>query len=303
MRKRRLSGAVALMTAGVLAAFGSPAGAAAAKPTGIYAGMGDCPLSSPVLADPGNQQVGCVISVTRGGSVTIGSTTIALTEPITLQFGVYWPAGSPTVEFPDGTVANVFSTVPPANGRTLTSSPLQVPIPGLANFLPGVTSVFAQVELAGPVTEFVPLATGEPYAVFRLPIKLHLFNALFGLHCYIGSNSRPIVLAPTTGTTSPPPPNGPITGDPGVIDLASDPNGFGAFVVSFTGATLVDNSVSVPVADGCGIAGSLDWVINTVFGLPAAAGHNTVVFSRTNTSLAVDSSLADLKQAIAASAR
>ncbi|MFF5232738.1 hypothetical protein [Dactylosporangium sp. NPDC000521] len=305
MRSKRVSAATAVMAAGVLAVFGTPASAhpvAAAKPTGIYAGMGNCPLSSPVLADPGNQQVGCVISVTRGGSVTIGSTTVALTQPITLQFGVYWPASGPTVEFPDGTVANVFSTVPSADGKTLTSSPLQVPIPGLANFLPGVTSAFAQVELAGPITEFIPLATGEPAPVFRLPIKLHLFNALFGLRCYIGSNSSPIVLGPTTGTTSPPPPNGPITGDAGVIDLASDPNGYGAFVVSFSGATLVDNSVRVPVANGCGIGGSLDWVINTVFGLPAAAGRNTVVFSQTNTSLAVDSSLGDLKQAIAASA-
>ncbi|MEV6932084.1 hypothetical protein AB0M46_47405 [Dactylosporangium sp. NPDC051485] len=305
MRSRRVSVAAAVTAAGVLAVFGTPAGAhpvAAAKPTGIYAGMGNCPLSSPVLADPGNQQVGCVTSVTRGGSVTIGSTTVPLTQPITLQFGVYWPASGPTVEFPDGTVANVFSTVPSADGKTLTSSPLQVPIPGLANFLPGVTSVFAQVELAGPITEFVPLATGEPAPVFRLPVKLHLFNALFGLHCYIGSNSSPIVIGPTTGTTSPPPPNVPITGDPGVIDLASDPNGFGAFVVSFSGASLVDNSVSVPVAGGCGIGGSLDWVINTVFGLPAAAGHNAVVFSQTTTSLAVDSSLDDLKKAIAASA-
>jgi len=102
MRKRRLC---AVLAAGLLVAFSAaPAGAATAKPTGIYAGMGDCPLSSPVLADPGNQQVGCVVSVTRGGSVTIGSTTVALTQPITLQFGVYWPASAPTVEFPDGTV-------------------------------------------------------------------------------------------------------------------------------------------------------------------------------------------------------
>jgi hypothetical protein len=300
MRKRRLC---AVLAAGLLVAFSAaPAGAATAKPTGIYAGMGDCPLSSPVLADPGNQQVGCVVSVTRGGSVTIGSTTVALTQPITLQFGVYWPASAPTVEFPDGTVANVFSTVPPASGRTLTTAALQVPIPGLANFLPGVTSVFAQVELAGPITDFVPLATGEPYPVFHLPIKLHLFNALFGLHCYIGSDAHPIMLQPTTGTTSPPPPNQPTTGDSGTIDLASDPNGYGAFVVSFAGARLVDNALGVPVADGCGIGGSLDWVINAVFGLPAAPGHNAVVFSQTDTSLAVDASLDDLRQAIAASA-
>ncbi|WP_433087512.1 hypothetical protein ACQP1P_16310 [Dactylosporangium sp. CA-052675] len=275
MWKQCLAGVVAL----AILLPGPPA--AAARPSGIYAGMDQCPLAAPALRDPGNLQVGCVVSVTRGGSFTIGSTTVALTSPITLQFGVYWPASAPVVSFPDGTEANVFSTVPPANGKVLTSSPLQVPIPGLANFLPGVTSVFAQVETAGPITEFVPLAIGEPYPVFNLPIRLHLYNALFGLRCTIG----PIALRP-------------VITDPGTVDLAADPNGFDASVVSFTGARLADDGLAVPVASGCGLGGSLDRIIDAVFGLPSAAGHNALVFSPTNTSLAVDSSIDDLTKAM-----
>jgi hypothetical protein len=287
----------------VLAATTPPAGAATKKPTGIYTGMGNCPLTGSAMKNPTNLQVGCVISVTNGGSVKIGTTTVPLTSPITLQFGVYWPSGGPVVEFPDGTVANVYNTVPPASGKILTAEPLEVPIPGIGAIIPGVTSVFAQVEVAGPITDFVPLATGEPYPAFVLPIKLHLFNVLFGLHCYIGSNSSPILLKPTTGTTSPPPPNQPIPGDAGVIDVQNDPNGFEAIVASFTGAMLVDNSLGVPSANGCGLAGILDPLINLSFGLPSAPGKNAVVFSQTNTSLALDSSLDDLTKAIAASSR
>ncbi len=298
----RSTSALIAMSALVLTMSAAPV-YAASKPSGIYAGMGQCPLTSSAMKDPTNLQVGCVISVTNGGSVTIGTTTVPLTSPITLQFGVYWPSSAPVIEFPDGSSANVYSTVPPANGKTLTADPLEVPIPGIANLIPGVTSVFAVVELAGPITDFLPLATGEDVAVFKLPIKLHLLNALFGLSCFIGSNSNPIILKPTTGRTNPPPPASPITGDPGVIGVQADPNGFDAVVASFTGARLVDNSAGVPGANGCGLFGVLDPIINRAFGLPSAPGHNTVIFSATNTSLAIDGSLTDLTKALAASSK
>jgi hypothetical protein len=292
-----LAAIAATLACTTTSAFAAPA-AAPKPPSGIYTGMGQCPLNSKVMQDPTNLQVGCVISVTNGGSVTIGSNTIALTSPITLQFGVVWPAGGPTVDFPDGSSANVYTTVPPANGKTLTADPLQVSIPGIANIIPGVTSVFAIVQLAGPITRFLPLATGEDAPVFVLPIKLHLLNALFGLNCYIGSDSTPILLKPTTGTTSPPPPATPITGDPGTIDVQPDPNGHNAIVASFAGARLVDNSVGVPGATGCGLFGALDPLINLAFGLPAAPGQNAVIFDDTNTSFALDDSISDLTQAL-----
>lgn len=298
MTASRLKSALATIAsaATILALTAAPAQAAG------YAGLGNCPLTSAAMKDPTNLQVGCVYSVTNGGSVTIGANVVPLDSPITIQFGVVWPADGPTREFPDGSVANVYSTVPAAKGKTLVAKPLQVTIPGIANIIPGVTSVFAQVELAGPITGFVPLATGEDTPVFVLPVKLHLYNALFGLKCYIGSDSSPINFSPTTGTTSPPAPNHPVTGDPGVISIDPDPNGFETLAVGFTGATLVDNAYSVPKANGCGlIPGSLDPLINLAFGLPSAAGRNAVVFSGNNTDFAVSPSLDDLKKALAAS--
>ncbi|PYC84050.1 hypothetical protein C7C46_08215 [Streptomyces tateyamensis] len=264
--------------------------------------MGSCPLSSPALTDPSDLQVGCVVSVTRAGSFTIGTTTVPLTSPITLRFGVYWDKSAPQVTFPDGSTANQYTTVAPVGAPLLDAQPAQITIPGIINFLPGLTSVFAKVELAGPVTDFTPLAAGESYPVFKLPVKLHLYNALFGDHCYLGSNSAPIVLRPTTGTTAPPPPAKPMTGDPGTIAVTPDPNGFGAVVASFSGARLVDNTFTVPGATGCGLGGSLDWIINLAMGLPAGAGHGSVSFQQTDTSLALDTDLADLSGALGASA-
>ncbi|SDY89486.1 hypothetical protein SAMN05444365_10440 [Micromonospora pattaloongensis] len=292
-----------LLAAAVTVVAAAAVPARAAEPGGIYRGMGACPLRSAAMKDPSHLQVGCVISVTNGGSMTIGATTVPLTSPITLTFGVYWPSDAPVVNLPDGSTANVYTVVPPANGRLLTAAPLQVTLPGLPNLIPGVTSVFAQVELAGPITDFVPLATGASYPAFAMPIRLHLRNALFGPSCYIGSSRNPIVLRPTTGTTSPPPPADPVTGDPGTIAVEPDPNGFQAIVASFTGATLVDNALGVPAANGCGLLGALDPVINRVFGLPSGPGHNAVVFRDTDTSLAIDPSLADLAAAIAAASR
>ena len=78
-----------------------------------------------------------------------------------------------------------------------------------------------------------------------------------GSSCFIG----PIALNLTTGTTSPPLPNLPITGVPYDADAGT--------------ATLVNNSFNVPGATGCGLFGVANSSINTELGLPAAAGKNT----------------------------
>lgn len=297
MRASRLTSVLA-----ALVLIGSATPADAAAPGGAYAGLDNCPLTAAALTDPTNLQVGCVRSVTNSGSIAIGTNVVTFAGPITVQFGIYWPASAPVREFPDGSVANVYSTVPATGGKTIVAAPLEVTIPGLINFLPGVTSVFAQVEPAGPITDFVPLATGANIPVFVLPIKLKLRNALFGNRCYLGSDTNPIRFRPTTGVTSPPAPNGPVTGDPGTLDIVADPNGYQTLGVGITGATLVDNSYAVPKANGCGlIPGSLDPLINLSFGLPSAAGRNAVTFGRNDTTLAVSPSLDDLNQALAAS--
>jgi hypothetical protein len=268
------------------------------QPSGPYTGMGTCPTSSAALQKPDNAIVGCVVATIGGGGFTVGTTKVNLTSPMTVKFGMYWSATGPTVTFPDDTTAALFSTAAPTDGKELTASPLDVPIPGLSNFWPGVTSAIVLIEPAGPVTAFAPLSAGENYPLFKLPIKLHLLNAFLGLNCYVGSTSSPIVLSPTAGTTSPPPPNRPVTGDPGTIAINADPNGFGASVIGFGGATMVDNALSVPGAHGCGLFDSADWIVNSLFGVPSAAGHNAITLTGVGSAIAVDSSVGDLINAI-----
>lgn len=301
-RKALRRGVVGAAAMALLAGVAAPASAASA-PGGYYTGMGSCPLASAQLQSSSNGAVGCVVATVSGGSFNVGSIAVPLptTSPMTVKFGVYWPNNGPTASFPDGNEVNIFSTVAPTDGQELVGNPIDVPIPGISNYFPGVTSAITQVQLAGSITNFAPLSTGENYPLFRLPIKLHLLNAFLGLSCYVGSNSSPIVLNPTAGTTSPPSPNKPITGDSGTISINGDPNGFGAAIVGFSGASLVDNSFSVPSASGCGIDGSLDWLVNLLFGLSSSAGHNTLTFASVNTTLAFDPSISDLTSAIKAS--
>jgi hypothetical protein len=295
------AGAGALLLAAVVAGPASASAASSSAPTGLYSGMGTCPLASTQLQDPDNGEVGCVVADIAGGSMTIGSVTVPLTSAMTAEFGIYWPDNGSTVTFPDGNTASIFDTVAPTGGAELATGPLDVPIPGLANFFPGVTSAIVQVQLAGPVTAFTPLADGENYPLFQLPLQFHLLNLFLGADCYVGTAADPILLQPTAGTTAPPAPNTPITGNPGTVSLNTDPNGYSDFIVGFSGATLVDNSFSVPGATGCGIGGSLDWLVDLLFGLGSAGGHNSATLTGVDTSLAVDSSISDLTAAIKAS--
>ncbi|WP_117208780.1 hypothetical protein [Allorhizocola rhizosphaerae] len=277
------------MAAAVVLAAAGAVPTAMSEPGGIYTGMGNCPITARAMQDPTHLQVGCLISVTSGGSFRIGTTNVPITSPITLQFGVYWPSSAPVVEFPDGTTANVYTVVPPTRAKTLSARPIEVPIPGLPSIIPGVTSIFAQVELAGPITSFVPLAIGQDHPVFRLPIKLRLINGILGIDCFVGSDRNPLVLQPQIV-------------DPGVIEVLPDPNGFQATVVSFSGATLSDNEFGAVGATGCGWFGSLNGLVNKAFGLDnAGPGQNEVVFRPTSTSLALDPSISDLAAALAAS--
>jgi hypothetical protein len=131
--------------------------------------------------------------------------------------------------------------------------------------------VYAETELAGAPTNPV----GEPVS---LPIKVHLRNPVIGNNCYIGSDTNPIQLHLTRGTTSPPAPNQPITGSAGT--RTSDPALPGTLRDS--NLVLVDNSFAAPAAHGCRLnlgllAVGIDDLVNLQSGLPSAAGHNEAI--------------------------
>jgi hypothetical protein len=107
---------------------------------------------------------------------------------------------------------------------------------------------------------------------------VHLKNPLLGEGCYVGSEAHPIQLHLTDGTTAPPPPNKPIKGKLGKAKSEVE-KGFES--TNIIENSLVDNSFSAPVSEGCGGLFSflIGPIINSKIGLPSAAGHNTAILS------------------------
>ena len=95
----------------------------------------------------------------------------------------------------------------------------------------------------------MPNLTNEEGTALKLPVKVHLENPLLGSECYIGSSAEPVTLNLTTGTTSPPEPNKPITGKLGRIEAHVYE---GVTYLEITENTLVENAFAVPTATGCG---------------------------------------------------
>jgi hypothetical protein len=171
-----------------------------------------------------------------------------------------------SLEIRGGFANEVF--VPPAGTTGLFARPVAVP-GGLLGieWLPG-NSVLAITELAGPPSA-IRIDAGT--LGLSLPIKVRLVNVLLGMDCHIGTNSRPVQLNLITGTTSPPPPNRPITGfiPP---ERFIPPN-----QIQGIGVVNVENSFAVPGATECGLGlGLINTLVNLKLGLPSAAGNNSI---------------------------
>lgn len=277
LRAKMISSALVAVCVGALG-FASMASAASHSPKGEFAPFAECPLSNPKV-------LSCIYSLSSAGSFTIGTKTVPLKNPVTLQGGV-----APNFE----TLESDF--VAAENGDTLSKTPQPVPGGLLGITAPswwpqilkdlfnevvinqGATGVTATVELAKPASQIklnpVNLLEGTGTAL-SLPVKIKLSNAFLGSNCYLGSSSNPIVINFTTGTTSPPLPNKPITGSPGTI--AANEAGT---LITFSGGKLVNNSFSAPGASGCGgilFSWAVDPLVNSILGTPSPAGKNTAI--------------------------
>lgn len=247
--RRLLPAALAVAAAMALTA---PA-AQGATPAPGYTQFSQCPTSTEV---PG--VVACNRSVIKGGHFKMGSKNVPISKQMVLSGGL------------DENFVFLKSSL----------TPVQQQVPGgvigltgldwLVNFLDiDALQLFAVTELAGqPVL-------GDN---LTLPIKVRLVNPVLGKNCYVGTNSNPIVLNLTEKTTSPPPPNTPITGKEFEfsIDEATQ-------ILTFKNGTLVDNSFAAPGATGCTltlfgfIPISINGLVNSQAGLPSPAGTNTTV--------------------------
>jgi|HubBroStandDraft_2_1064218.scaffolds.fasta_scaffold03785_6 hypothetical protein len=250
--------AMVTMLLASLAALGA-ASPALATPEGEFAIFEQCPLSNPSVT-------ACLIASTTSGEFTVGNRTVPIKNKITLQGGL--------IESETGT-----TFVAAANGQTLSKTPQTVP-----GGLIGIEGLFGEVtattELAGPASSIgvsdLNLLKEEGTAL-SLPVKVKLSNPILGNSCYVGSNSHPIVLNLTTGTTSPPKPNKPIKGARGEFALTGEDD-----ILNFLKNSLVNNSFAAPGVEGCGLLPFLvDPIVDLDLGVPASGGHNTAILEGT----------------------
>jgi len=201
----------------------------------------DCPYNNPIATQ-------CVYSRTTSGEFLIGKGAVPITKTVTIQGGLTPPV-----------------IVPAADGETLSKTALTVPGGLVGIELPGnFSEVSATAEIAGQ---------GSLGNTVALPLKVKLDNPLLGSGCYIGSEAEPLSLSLTYGTTTPPPPNKPISGKATITTKD------GGAIKAITG-TLVDNAFAAPGASGCTLLPLVgDLAVNNKEGLPAAAGTNTAIMS------------------------
>ncbi len=231
----------------------------------------------------------CLHAYLTGGEIQIGRADVPISVPgDTLDLAGYdeGAAACEAIDALDGAPVGEACVLSPAHG--LLNGPAQS-VPGglLGSIGDGeLTAVRAQLEWAEPLppdTVFGILG-GDPASTvlnstniisgegvgLRLTVRVHLMNPFLGPDCYIGSQSSPVTLELTTGTTSPPPPNEPIAGRVPLIS-SSEEGG----ILDLAGLVLLDNSFAVTPATGCGAL--MDAAIDQKLGLPSPSGENTAV--------------------------
>jgi hypothetical protein len=271
MRKQTLLATVALAASAMALSVASPA---MATPKGEFAIFADCPLSNAELA-------ACLIAKTESGEFTVGKKTVPIKNIITLQGG-----------FTENRETGAQKFVGAADGNTLSKTPQTVPggLLGVVapSFLPkflqelfnefinkGITGVTATTELAAPASSIglnEENLLSEKGTALSLPVKVKLDNTFLGSACFIGSNSSPIVINLTTGTS------GKVKGSRGTLE--SNPEGN---ILTISKNSLVNQTFAAPGANGCGGIFSflIDPAVNAELGIPSAAGTNTAILNGT----------------------
>jgi hypothetical protein len=252
---RKLFATAAALTA--LVALGPAGAAATTTPAPGYEQFAGCP-------HPGENPliVTCYRSTVSSGMFQMGNLELSLL-PTTLSGGM--TAGGTFSSSPKGGLQQVKLTVP---GGVI----------GLTGFT-WLAEFFSAEALAAKAVFELTAAPSDPLAdPVTMPVRIHLINSILGNNCYLGSVKTPILLHLTTGTTSPPPPNSPISGAAGTSSTTLP-----AEINDLSGAQHVDNSFVGEGANGC---------VLTLFGfppiginkeideqkeLPSAAGTNTTI--------------------------
>jgi hypothetical protein len=253
--------------------------ALAKSPKGAFAVFAQCPTATATT---------CFYLSSTGGELRLNKETIPLTKSVTVQGGIERNAKTGAETF-----------IAASNGETLSKTPQTLPggLSGLFScreignplekivceeeFEDGHTAVNVIPELAKPASEIVISKANflkHEGVSLQLPVKIRLENPFFGSECYVGSATNPVMWPLTTGTTKPSEPNKPISGTAGKVEVLE-----GGTLEKAIEASLVENDFRAPEASGCGgiYSSLIDPIVDSKFGLPAAAGTNTAILKGT----------------------
>jgi hypothetical protein len=275
------------------------ASSALASPQGAFAVFADCPTSTIEILEPAPGEPLCQYGQITGGEVVLGAVKVPIEKTITLQ------GGAVLTDIP-GNETEYF-LIPAVGGPSISETELNVPggLLGLVNcgeikgrgiaerIKRGTCRAIFENRFTRVTASIESVANAEDPALYNeraantgegpantLPVRVHLRSPLLGSSCYIGSESSPILLHLTTGATSPLPPNTSISGDRGKF-VTTEEDGW--LTLALTGTSLVDNTFSVPAAEGCGgsFSSIVDPLIDLKLKLPSADGNNTVILDGT----------------------
>jgi hypothetical protein len=228
----------------------------------------------------------CFHATTESGYFTIGKRTVKIKYPQVLQGGIVEPEEN-VQEFVGA--ANESETLP-KTAQPVPGGLLDIVAPEFLNkeqkekfeeaINKGPTGVNAIIELAAPASDIYISEASLEFPEFGpglvLPVKVRLENSTFlGSKCYIGSNSAPIEIELTTGTS------GSLTGAFGTPFFTEDGQ-----ILNIIDNKLVNQTFEVPGANGCGLAGGIvekvvDEAVNGELGIPAGSGKNSAVLEGT----------------------
>jgi hypothetical protein len=259
MKHRRFAGTLVALAALVVALAAVGPAAQAATPNPGYSQFSGCPTAAEYP-----EEEFCLNAEITSGNFKMGSKNVPISKPITLRGGVKTDLSGFRAG-PGGGLSVAKQEVP---GGIIGLTGLD----WLVNYLNlEALKLYAVTELAGTPD------LSNPESI-RLPIKVHLINPVLGNSCYVGSNAAPINLNLITGTTNPPPPNKPITGNGPEFGFEPERS-----IIEFNRIKYVDNSFAAPGANGCTltllgfIPISINGLVNSQSGLPAEAGTNETV--------------------------
>jgi hypothetical protein len=243
--------------------------------TNVWSKFAECPLNFPALD-------ACTVGKTGPESFfQAGKVTVHFVHPIKLQIGLKEEEG----------VYGELKIVGAEGGHSVTK--VNEPAPPLtedinAELLPEAekaryeaylaaghsTKATATIELAKPAGDMEisigALLSETSATALGFPVMIRLNNPFVGKNCTVGSTQSPINVSFITGETAPPPPNTPIHGTVGTVNVIGEGN-----ILQILGDRLVNNSYASPGVQSCGINGGADAALNSALGLPSPAGTNS----------------------------